>query len=154
MVKKVISEKQAETYRKANEWADAIHKSQVEKGLRPSAAEDLKDGDIVAEVEKIVVEVSEKTKTKIEGNFMVPPRNTIEEIRIIVDTIISLDPEILDPEILDLIYVNETLVENENIWCLHDECIESIEPFQSEEELKKHKCECHLIDPKKNNIIY
>ena len=57
MVKKVISEKQAETYRRGAEWADAIHKSQVEKGLRPPAAEDLKDRDIVVEVEKVVVEV-------------------------------------------------------------------------------------------------
>jgi hypothetical protein len=67
MVKKVISDIKAETYRRGQEWADAIHKSQVEKGLRPPAAEDLKDEDIVAEVDKVVVEVSEKTD---ESNFI------------------------------------------------------------------------------------
>tara|TARA_R110000803_G_scaffold140861_2_gene207392 strand:- start:1343 stop:1534 length:192 start_codon:yes stop_codon:yes gene_type:complete len=61
MVKKVISEKQAEAYRKAQEWADAVHKSQVDDGTRSEDEEDLKDEDIVTEVEKIVVEVSEKT---------------------------------------------------------------------------------------------
>tara|TARA_R110000782_G_scaffold81202_3_gene160541 strand:+ start:1684 stop:1944 length:261 start_codon:yes stop_codon:yes gene_type:complete len=75
MVKKVISDIKAETYRRGQEWADAIHKSQVEKGLRPPAAEDLKDEDIVAEVDKVVVEVSEKTAVEVsektdESNFI------------------------------------------------------------------------------------
>jgi len=30
------------------------------------------------------------------------------------------------------------------IWCLHEDCIEETEPFDSEEELFNHTCKCHL----------
>jgi len=48
---------------------------------------------------------------------------------------------------------NEMLIiepenKQENIWCLHEECIEETEPFDSKVELFKHTCECHFSEDK------
>ena len=61
MPKKVVSPEQEEAYRIAQEWAKEVNKSLIAKGWRVPEGEPEGDGDIVEEVKKVIVEVSEKT---------------------------------------------------------------------------------------------
>ena len=69
------------------------------------------------------------------GIVIIPERNTEEEIIHIVNQLKD-----------DVVTLNEMLELKpiENIWCEHEECLEEIDPFDSEEELVKHICKCHL----------
>ena len=69
------------------------------------------------------------------GIVIIPERNTEEEIIHIVNQLKD-----------DVVTLNEMLViiPNEIFWCEHEECLEEIEPFDSEEDLVRHICKCHL----------
>ena len=69
------------------------------------------------------------------GIVIIPERNTEEEIIHIVNQLKD-DVETLN-EMLEIKPI-------ENIWCEHEECLEEIDPFDSEENLVKHICKCHL----------
>ena len=38
---------------------------------------------------------------------------------------------------------NNKLNYTKTIWCLHKDCITSVEPYNTKEELEKHMIECH-----------
>ena len=69
------------------------------------------------------------------GIVIIPERNTEEEIIHIVNQLKD-----------DVVTLNDMLEIKpiENIWCEHEECLEEIDPFDSEENLVKHICKCHL----------
>ena len=69
------------------------------------------------------------------GIVTIPERNTEEEIIHIANQFKD-DVETLN-EMLEIKI-------NEIFWCEHEECLEVIEPFHSEENLIKHICKCHL----------
>ena len=74
------------------------------------------------------------TTIKDVGIVIIPERNTEEEIIHIVNQLKD-DVETLN-EMLEIKPI-------ENIWCEHEECLEEVEPFHSEEDLVKHICKCH-----------
>jgi ASC-1-like (ASCH) protein len=63
------------------------------------------------------------------GIITIPERNTEEEIIHIVNQLKD-DVETLN-EMLEIKPI-------ENIWCEHEECLEEIDPFDSEEDLVSH----------------
>jgi hypothetical protein len=69
------------------------------------------------------------------GIITIPERNTEEEIIHIVNQLKD-----------DVVTLNEMLEIKpiEIFWCEHEECLEEIGPFDSEEELVSHICKCHL----------
>ena len=69
------------------------------------------------------------------GIVIIPERNTEEEIIHIVNQLKD-----------DVVTLNDMLEIKpiENIWCEHEECLEEIDPFDSEEDLVSHICKCHL----------
>jgi len=106
------------------------------------------------------------------GCVHIPERNTKEEIIHIVNTLkddvetlnemLVIEPEdklVIEPEdklVIEpdkknkdsvgwgLIYSFHPIKANV-IWCLHEDCIEETEPFDSEEALFNHTCKYHLI---------
>ena len=70
------------------------------------------------------------------GIITIPERNTEEEIIHIVNQLKD-DVETLN-EMLEIKPI-------EIFWCEHDECLEEIYPFDSEEDLVKHICKCHPV---------
>ena len=71
------------------------------------------------------------------GIVTIPERNTKEEIIHIVDQMKK------DSETLHKMFIIKPI---EVFWCEHWTCIETIDPFNSEEELQDHICKCHKIN--------
>tara|TARA_R110000772_G_scaffold239221_4_gene351262 strand:+ start:791 stop:1000 length:210 start_codon:yes stop_codon:yes gene_type:complete len=58
--KKKISAAEQEAFLRAQEWVLKIHKSQIEKGLRPAdGVEEVEEVDIVSDIKKVIEEVKE-----------------------------------------------------------------------------------------------
>ena len=70
------------------------------------------------------------------GVVHIPERNTKEEIIHIVNALKD-DVETLN-EMLEIKPI-------EIFWCEHEECLEEIDPFDSEEDLVSHICKCHQV---------
>jgi len=110
-----------EASRVAQEWAKQIHLSQIAKGLRPADGEP--DDDEVVDIVKEVKEVIEEVKENIsDGN------SAVEATR-----------RPFNPNQLAWRCPYSFTKPLGNIfWCLHEECLEVIEPFNSEDQLKYH----------------
>ena len=70
------------------------------------------------------------------GVVTIPERNTEEEIINIVE-LLKHDPKTLH----EMLCIEPIKL----FWCEHWTCLETIDPFNSEEELHDHICKCHKI---------
>jgi len=94
----------------------------------------LKD-DVETLNEMLIIEPEDKLVIEPEDKLVIEPEDKL---------VIEPDKKNKDSVGWGLIYSFHPIKANV-IWCLHEDCIEETEPFDSEEALFNHTCKYHLI---------
>jgi hypothetical protein len=75
------------------------------------------------------------------GEIIIPPRNTKEDILKIVKKLREADDSKTLHELLTILPLKKD--KGENIWCLHNDCLESTRLFKNETALQSHTMAIH-----------